>query len=422
MSTNEKVRVEKIEIRNILGIETLEIEPGSLTLITGKNEAGKTSVLEAIRSVIEGGHDATLLRNGEDEGEVVFLFDDGVQARKRVTEARSNLTVKHPEHGAVGKAQTYIDNLTDALSINPVAFLTARPKDRVAHLLEAMPLDLDPQEIVDAVDGVVDVPDSALEGHALEAIDRVRTRVYDERTGVNRLVREHQGTVKQLEGTVDDVEGEDPADEIAKLEAERDEIHTETEREVESIRSDYEMQIDDLRQKIRTLERNRDREIEEEKEAARDRLSEIREQVATLRERQKAQAQARQAREALETQRSKLDKACAESDAMTKALDRIDALKLDMVSRLPLDDVEVRDGDIYVDDVAFDRLNRARQVKVAMRLAKLRAGKLGLVCVDGLECLDAETFEAFRAEAAEDDDVQFVVTRVSEGDLTVETE
>ena len=73
------MQVTQIKIQNILGIKELEIKPSSITEITGKNASGKTSVLEALKSVFAGGKDATLLRKGEKSGSVVLLLDDGTE-------------------------------------------------------------------------------------------------------------------------------------------------------------------------------------------------------------------------------------------------------------------------------------------------------------------------------------------------------
>ncbi len=82
--------------------------------------------------------------------------------------------------------------------------------------------------------------------------------------------------------------------------------------------------------------------------------------------------------------------------------------------------MEIRGGEVYKGGIPFDRLNRAEQVKLAIRVAQLRAGELKLVCVDGLEVLDAQTFAAF-AENAPRAGLQFVVTRVAPGPLSVAT-
>src|SRR5688572_4313641 len=100
MPTKEKaLRVAALRIRNILGISTAEIKPGRVTLIEGANGKGKTSILEAFRSVLSGGHDATLLRKGQTDGEIVMVLDDGQEIRRDISESKSSVTVTHPQAG-----------------------------------------------------------------------------------------------------------------------------------------------------------------------------------------------------------------------------------------------------------------------------------------------------------------------------------
>lgn len=128
------MRVKKITIRNVMGVEERTIEPGRVTRIQGRNASGKTSTLEAIKSVIQGGHDATLLRVGQEEGEVVLVLEDGedeIAVRKRITAEKSDLTVTHPTMGKISAGKRWLDGLVDRLSFNPVDFLTADAKTRV---------------------------------------------------------------------------------------------------------------------------------------------------------------------------------------------------------------------------------------------------------------------------------------------------
>jgi len=55
-----------------------------------------------------------------------------------------------------------------------------------------------------------------------------------------------------------------------------------------------------------------------------------------------------------------------------------------------------------------------------LNVARLRAGELPLCLVDGLECLDAETFRAFE-EMAPSSGLQLILNRVTTGPLSVKT-
>jgi hypothetical protein len=109
----------------------------------------------------------------------------------------------------------------------------------------------------------------------------------------------------------------------------------------------------------------------------------------------------------------------AEAEAATAALEALEAYKSELLHALPIPGLEVRGPEIYFDGVVFDRLNTAKRVEIAVEVAKLRAGTLGLVCVDGIELLDSEAFEAFREQAI-NSGVQLVVTRVGDGELNIE--
>ena len=54
------MKIQHPRISNILGITELELQPQCFTQISGPNGTGKTSVLEAIKSVLSpGSHDVS---------------------------------------------------------------------------------------------------------------------------------------------------------------------------------------------------------------------------------------------------------------------------------------------------------------------------------------------------------------------------
>ena len=116
------MKVAKIQIQNILGIENLEILPGKVTKIEGRNGSGKTSALEAIKAALKGGHDATLLRKGSDVGEIVLVLENGTRVIKTVTATESNTKVSN-ENGKMSKPMQFIGQLSDEISLNPIKFI-----------------------------------------------------------------------------------------------------------------------------------------------------------------------------------------------------------------------------------------------------------------------------------------------------------
>lgn len=459
-------RVKLVTIRNIMGIEEMEFRPGKVTRIEGANETGKTSALEAMKAIVKGGHDATLLRKGAEEGEVVVVLEDltesgepgphdGVEIRKRVTQEKSDLRVKHPDMGTISASKTYVERLIDETAFNPARFV-ARSDGRVETLLEALDAEVTADQLREAAfadeavtrevhDDVDRIVREAAERPALEAIEGVRSTIYDLRTGVNRVLRDKATTASELRETLP-AEGAEPEEIEAEveeaeeeLEAERteahrkqQEAHEEHDERVAEIHADRDEELERLRAEIERVKNEAADAVEESRERKEARIEEIaetygdeidrwQERVVALRERLKAVEDAERTRQMIDRAETRAEEAERQSEAMTAAIERLDALKGDVLSDLPIEGADVRDGELYVDDVHFDRLNSAKKAEIAVRIAEMRAGDLGLCVVDDLELLDTEHFEAL-VERLRESPLQAVVTRVTDDAMTIESE
>lgn len=438
------MQIAHVKIQNILGITELEFTPEGFTEVSGPNGAGKTSVLEAIKSVIKGGHDATLLRKGETSGEVVLVLDDGTEIKKSVREKSSPVQVTQ-DGQKVAKPADAIKALTDMLSVNPVDFLRARKQDRVKVLLETMPLEAD-AEVLSKISGV---PVHVDEGtHALAVIDAVRKQVYDDRTGTNRAVKEKEATINQFKLSLPDAPGgvEGNEDELlAQIDAARVEKDTELDRirekldgikqdnqaKIDAIRAECQRKIDELKvagqaevEAIQAKEREIEGKANEQRERTlakfNDATTPINQAVEFIRANRDAAAKRQVALETITKMEEELEFLVTDADKQSAAIKDLDQYKLDLLSSLPIPGVEVIDGEIYRDNIPFDRLNTAQQVWIAVEIAKLRAGDLGVCCVDGLELLDKAAFEEFRDRCLESG-LQLFVSRVSDEELKVKT-
>lgn len=436
------MRIQHLKIRNILGVTELEFSPGGFNEITGKNGQGKTSVLEAIKSVIEGGHDATLLRRGADSGEIVMVLDDKTTIRKRVTPKSSPVEVV--QGGQKQKRPTdIIKELTDLLSVNPVDFLRAPKKNRVQVLLDTMPIEVDAEKL-SKISGVPVDPAAAENG--LAVLEMVRKQVFDDRTGTNRAIKEKDATINQLRLAIPEAPGgfDGSEDElIAKVEqadqerdAELKRISTKLEgikdgnrQKIDEIRSEAQRKIDEIKAKamadveaIQAEERRIEGLASQQREKTiakhTETVAPLREALATIRANREAHAKRQQTLEVINQMERDLEQLVEDADKQTKAIADIEAYKNELLESLPIPGLEVRDGEIYRHGIQFDRLNTAQQVEIAVEIAKLRAGELGVVCVDGLELLDKEAFEAFRDRCLESG-LQLFVSRVSDEEFQV---
>ena len=132
-------------------------------------------------------------------------------------------------------------------------------------------------------------------------------------------------------------------------------------------------------------------------------------------------ARASQARETAKKMREEADELERRADGKTAEIESLDAYRMELLAKSPLPGLEIREGDIFVDGVPFDRVNSARKMRIAVEVAKLRAGELGLICVDGAEMLDEEAFKAL-CDGMRDSGLQMICTRVSAGPINVRRE
>ena len=462
------MKINYIRIENILGLTSMELAPGgTLTEISGDNGLGKTSILEAIKAATQGGHDATLLRHGAEKGQIVLVLDDGTELHKNITASKSTLDLIK-DGKKIPRPADVIKGLTDLLSVNPVEFLTAPKKDRVKVLLEAMPILID----TDKLAAITNIPVSAQEGlNGLALIDIIRQEVFEDRTGTNRAVKEKEGSIHQLTLAMPDLPGgvEGDEDELQRqLDTARETRDAETARidsKLKGIRTDSaakvlaiktagrdavalatqetQSQIDAINvamnARIATIRAADQTSVETELASCNDtegKAGRVRQRaldmfVATaepinatlgaIRANRNTFAKREQTKVMIQQMDTELVGLIADAARQTEALDEIDQYKSDLLNNLPIPGLEVKDGEVFRNGVAFDRLNTAQQVDIAIEIAKLRAGTLSIACIDRFECLSPDTFTEFK-KRAEQSDLQLFITRVEPGQLTIRTQ
>ncbi len=223
------MQIRSITIENIRGIENLEIKPGALTVVSGSNGAGKSSVLAAIQTVFEGGHDATLIRKGAKKGVVEITLSDGTLITRTITDKASTLDVKTKDGDTKKAPAAYVSQLASGIALDPISLLTAKPKERGAFLLKTSNVVFQPAEIAKAVG--MDFENTALN---LEGLDKLKKSIYEQRTGINSRKKEADDTAHSLRqslpadmdkdwvGELTAVESEllDRSNELSRIEAE----------------------------------------------------------------------------------------------------------------------------------------------------------------------------------------------------------
>lgn len=457
------VRAKGIFISNFLGIREFSIAPGVVTVIQGPNGLGKSSLLESIKTHVVGGNDATLLRNGADHGEAILELSDGLKLRKDLkANGETPRSVIHPQLGDMKRPASIISKLCESLSIDPAAFMSPalKPEQRVKIVLESMPLEVTAEQIAEGSGVDLDIVKIGLVGtsgpcHALELIGHCRKRWEEFRADFGRQAKTQRGIAESIQlppdSSIDWVDAiqcrqEDrdsrmldvrnsrnaissgyikmkAAAERAMADAESAAVRR-TNDAIEVLRVKLAAESARLRETrdtaVREAERQRDTYLQQLDEESGPQIQRLTELVA--------EAQQYLAQGAVIESNRNLKSSMEESaqtnerewNRMQDAIQQLAKFEKSLLETLPIPGLEFRDGRLYFDGVVFERLNTAQRVFICIELAKLRAGELGIVVIDNLECLDQEHFDEFIRQALESG-LQWVVGRVSDGALRVAT-
>lgn len=407
-----------------MGVEEIEIKPNRVTLISGKNATGKTSIMSAIASIIGGGHDASLLRKGEEGGEAVIVFDDGLEIEKTITENNSKLGVSKDGMSMKSPAK-YVKELFGS-GFNPVNFLNMNEKGRIDEILKNAPISMDMSAIEDITGGIVDGIDYM--EHPLKVIDKIRTSLYDSRTGFNRVVSDAEKTKREMRSAIVDVdpsvtkEIEEKREELSRVEESisyteqeyyecRESVNAEEQKEIDNIKAKYA----EIKEAMRDKHDKTMRSMQETKQTIRGELFALANQENLLKQQE-------QTRKYIDDLEKKIQTNNAESLRLSSAIDKLDRYKASLVSDINIagHTVNISDGKLLIDDIPYEKLNTAAKVSIAMAIAEANMGEARLAVIDGAECLDNDSLSAI-AKEAEERDIQLIMFRVSEdAELTIE--
>ena len=129
------LRITEISITDTYGIHgTVKFSPGSVTVISGDNGLGKSSALNALLYVFNGGTDPSVIHQGAELSSVVFKLSDGTQISKttrpkrnrrggEVTGYTSATEITQPDGTVRNAPMEYIRELGEAIAVDPGAIL-----------------------------------------------------------------------------------------------------------------------------------------------------------------------------------------------------------------------------------------------------------------------------------------------------------
>lgn len=393
------MRIISLTAENVKRLRAVDITPdGHVQVITGKNGAGKTSVLDAIWLALGGGPAAKgtvrPIRDGETKASVRLDLGDLVVTRTW-TESGTTLKVESADGAKFSSPQKMLDDLVGRLSFDPLAFTQLPAKAQRDALLSLVDLPFDPADL-----------------------DRRRARLFDERTEIGR-------TGVSLKGRLDGL----PAVHAPDEEVSSASVLTEL-RDAQAVEREHDdvMRAAELAQSAREI-------AEEALEAAQVRLETAKQQeqvayaaaqslpdrpdIAAIEQRLASVDEVNAAVRAKRERRKVMDEHARvrkEYEARTAAIAALDQEKADglAAATFPIDGLGFDTDGVTYQGVPFSQASAAEQIRVSLAMAMALNPKLRVIRILDGSLLDSDNL-ALVADMATAQDYQVWIERVADG-------
>lgn len=411
------MKIIRLTAENIKKVKAVEITPdGNTVIIAGRNEQGKTSILDAIWYALGGVKGVKKpIRDGEKSAKVMLDLGDFKVERTFSGETTSLKVVSADGKAKFSSPQTLLDGLIGNLSFDPLAFSHMKESAQKETLL-----------------GLVDI------GIDLKTWEGERLSLYDERTVVNRAAKELDG---QLAGLVRFPNA--PAEEvkIASITAEMEEarkVYADNYRQrtdLEKIENDIyvmDKNIESDKEAIAETERHlaslraKVKSSEEGAKALKEIAGAAHEKVdilvdpdmaifdTRLLEVEKTNEEVRSNIKYIET-KTALDGKQKESAKLTASIDALDKTKTDAIkaAKFPIEALSFDDAGVLYKGMPFAQCSSAERLRVSLAMAMAMNPKLRVIRIMDGSLLDSHNMAVIK-EMAEDKDFQVWIECVDE--------
>lgn len=392
----ESLKINKLEIENVKRIRAVKVEPtaNGLTVIGGKNNQGKTSVLDSIAWALGGDKYRPSLANRK--GSVTppnlhIVMNNGLVVERKGK--NSDLKVTDPNGKRGG--QQLLNEFVEQLALDLPKFMAASGKEKAQILLK-----------------VIGVGDRLLE------IDREEQELYNRRLTIGRIADQKEKFAKE-QAYYPDAPSE-PVSPMELIRRQQDILarNGENQRKREKLHrleQDYQKVMEELETLLK-----RQKDLEADLAAARTAAADLVDQSTKELEESIANIEDINVRV-----RANLDKEKAEEDAreyrrqyeaLTKQIDEVRKSRIDLLENasLPLQGLSVTDGELVYNGFQWDNMSGSDQLKVATAIVRKLNPKCGFVLLDKLEQMDMDTLNEF-GRWLEAEGLQAIATRVSTG-------
>lgn len=402
-ANNTPVKITSLELENVKRIRACTLTPNEngLTVIGGRNNQGKTSILDAIAWALGG--ERYRPSQPKRDGSVIpprlhLKLSNGIVVER--SGKNSDLKVTDPEGRRAG--QQLLNDFVEQLALDLPKFLHSTDKEKATALLK-----------------VIGVEDKLVQ------LDRQESELYNDRLAIGRIADQKAKFAKEMPDYPN--MPAEPVSVTALIQAQQEILARNGENQRKRHRRDELAAKEQLLAATAEQQRAQLAATEEALVQVRSDLETARRDALDLLDEstEELEESIRGAEEINRKVRANLDKEKAETDAadyrrqyetLTGQIEHLRQEREQLLesSPLPLPGLSVEKGLLTYQGQQWDNLSGSDQLKVATAIVRAVKPQCGFVLVDKLEQMDLDTMREFSAWA-ESEGLQVIATRVSTG-------
>lgn len=390
------VKITQFEAENVKRIKAVTLTPSAdgLTVIGGRNNQGKTSVLDALAWALGG--DRYRPSAAQRDGSVIpprlrVKLSNGIVVER----SGKNSDLKVIDETGRRAGQQLLNTFVEQLAVDMPRFMAATDKEKAATLLQVIGLE-----------------------DQVNALEKKEAELYDQRRAIGQIADQKAKYAKELPNYPE--APNEPVSAMELIQRQQDILAQNGENQRKRLRAaDLAAQVEQLDRQLKEIQEHLaaakadweiaqkdalDLEDESTDQLEQDirNIEEINAKVRTNQDKTRAEAEAKNYQD--------------QYDTLSAQIEAVRKEKRDLLcgAALPLPGLSVDNGVLTYQDKPWDCMSGSEQLKVAAAIVRALKPQCGFILMDKLEQMDADTLREFGAWM-EAEGLQGIATRVSTG-------